>query len=78
MGFVAGKEHFHGDVLVGGTIASDNRHTIAEARSNGHDPVPMHTAGGVGVSSRELGRLKEKSSFAGNKAPLSGTRLPAL
>ena len=67
MGFSSGKAHFHGDELYGGTIASDNRHTVAEARSQGHDPVPVHTAGGVGVSAKELNRLKSKSSFAGKK-----------
>lgn len=41
MGFAQGKSHFHGDSLVGGTIASDNRHTISEARSNGYNPVPV-------------------------------------
>ena len=59
LGFTAGKAGFHGDHLVGGTIASDNRHTVELARSNGHDPVPVKTAGGVGVSSKELSRLKE-------------------
>jgi hypothetical protein len=67
MGFVAGKAMFHGDDLVGGTIASDNRHTVEMARSNGHDPVPIKTAGGVGVSKTELDRLKKHSSFAGKK-----------
>jgi len=59
MGFVAGKSGFHGDDLVGGTIASDNRATLAAAREQGHDPVPIKTAGGVGVSSKELSRLKK-------------------
>jgi hypothetical protein len=67
MGFTAGKSTFHGDTLVGGTIASDNRNTVDMARSQGHDPVPQKTAGGVGVSAKELNRLKSKSSFAGKK-----------
>jgi hypothetical protein len=67
MGFTAGKATFHGDNLVGGTIASDNRHMVDLARSNGHDPVPVATAGGVGVSAKELSRLKKHSSFAGKK-----------
>jgi hypothetical protein len=58
LGFSAGKESFHGDTLAGGTIASDNRHTVELAKANGHDPVPVHTAGGVGVSQKELNRLK--------------------
>ena len=58
LGFSAGRQNFHGDHLVGGTIASDNRHTVKQARENGHDPVPLKTAGGVGVSQKELNRLK--------------------
>jgi hypothetical protein len=67
MGFTVGKAAFHGDGLVGGTIASDNRHTVAMAKQQGHDPVPQKTAGGVGVSAKELTRLRSKSSFAGKK-----------
>ena len=59
LGFVAGKAGFHGDDLIGGTVASDNRATLAAAREQGHDPVPVKTAGGVGVSSKELSRLKK-------------------
>ena len=59
LGFSAGRQNFHGDHLVGGTIASDNRHTVSQARANGHDPVPLKTAGGVGVSRKELDRLKK-------------------
>lgn len=58
LGFTAGRSAFHGDHLVGGTIASDNRHTVEQARAQGHDPVPVKTAGGVGVSQKELNRLK--------------------
>lgn len=58
LGFSAGRQGFHGDHLVGGTIKSDNDHTVKQARANGHDPVPMKTAGGVGVSQKELNRLK--------------------
>lgn len=67
MGFSATRAGFHGDTLVGGTIASDNRNTVQLARQNGHDPVPARTAGGVGVSASELSRLKKYSSFAGSK-----------
>lgn len=63
LGFVAGKEMFHGDALVGGTISSDNRNTVELARAQGHDPVPVKTAGGVGVSANELSRLKTKVGF---------------
>lgn len=58
LGFSAGRQSFHGDTLVGGTIRSDNEHTVKLARANGHDPVPTKTAGGVGVSQKELNRLK--------------------
>lgn len=46
-GFSGGRESFHGNSLVGGTIASDNRHTVAEARSKGHDPVPVKNGEGA-------------------------------
>jgi len=58
IGFSQGRAMFHGDHLVGGTIASDNRNTVETARAQGHDPVPVATAGGVGVSQKELNRLK--------------------
>lgn len=67
MGFSATRAGFHGDNLVGGTIASDNRYTVSEARANGYDPVPVATAGGVGVSTSELARLKKHSTFARSK-----------
>lgn len=41
IGFGGRKESFHGDALAGGTVASDNRHTVAEARKNGYNPVPV-------------------------------------
>lgn len=63
MGFAAGRESFHGDTLHGGTIRSDNEHTVKLARENGHDPVPMKTAGGVGVSAKELNKLKTRVGF---------------
>lgn len=63
LGFSATRAGFHGDHLAGGTVASDNRHTVELARKNGHDPVPVRTAGGVGVSSKELSRLKQHSGF---------------
>ena len=63
LGFTAGRESFHGDSLVGGTIRSDNEHTVKTARENGHDPVPVKTAGGVGVSANELNRLKDRVGF---------------
>lgn len=62
MGFSAGKEAFHGDSLVGGTLASDNRNTIDLARKNGHDPVPAGYKAS-GVSSSELDRLKTRVGF---------------
>jgi hypothetical protein len=62
LGFTAGKSSFHGDDLVGGTIASDNRHTVAEARANGHEPVPAGYKAS-GVSAKELSRLKTKVGF---------------
>ena len=40
-GYTAGRSSFHGDTLVGGTIASDNRNTMMEARAQGHEPVPL-------------------------------------
>jgi hypothetical protein len=58
LGFGGNREAFHGDTLRGGTIRSDNEHTVKLARENGHDPVPVKTAGGVGVSQKELNRLK--------------------
>ena len=50
LGFRQGKEMFHGDSLVGGTIASDNRHTVSEARKQGHDPVPVSTGVSHGLT----------------------------
>ena len=58
LGFGGHRAAFHGDTLVGGTIASDNRATVESARANGHDPVPIG-APGVGVSGSELSRLKK-------------------
>lgn len=58
MGYTAGKQAFHGDTLHGGTIASDNRHTVAEAKSNGYDPVPAGYKA-TGVSTTEINRLKK-------------------
>ena len=61
LGFVAGKEMFHGSSLVGGTIASDNRNTVELAKANGHNPVPAGYKAS-GVSSGELSRLKSALS----------------
>ena len=58
MGFAQGKSHFHGDSLVGGTVASDNRHTISEARSNGHDPVPVSRGPTHGPTANQTNKLK--------------------
>lgn len=71
LGFRATRAGFHGDDLVGGTIASDNRFTVAAGRSVGHDPVPVKTAGAVGVSAREFDRLKNHSGFG--KRNVSGS-----
>jgi len=58
VGFGGHRSQFNGSGLIGGTIASDNRHTVAEARANGYDPVPAGYKAG-GVSSGELNRLKK-------------------
>lgn len=63
LGFVAGKKAFHGDDLVGGTIASDNRHTVETARANGHDPVPMER----GVSPVPASAIAKASEVAKSK-----------
>ena len=62
LGFRQGKEMFHGDSLVGGTIASDNRHTVAEARKQGHDPVPVSTGVSHGLTGGQMDRLKKAVS----------------
>jgi hypothetical protein len=49
---------------VGGTIASDVKHTIAEGRKQGHDPVPLK-APNPGVSQKTLDVLKNKSGYGG-------------
>ena len=58
LGFGGRREAFHGDTLVGGTIRSDNEATVKAAREQGHDPVPAK-APGVGVSAKDLSRLKK-------------------
>lgn len=58
IGFGGNRESWHGDALVGGTIASDNRHTIAEAKSNGYNPVPVSTGPTHGLTSGQMERLK--------------------
>ena len=58
-GFSGGRESFHGTSLVGGTIASDNRHTVAEARSKGHDPVPVKNGeSSWAPTAKQVARLK--------------------
>jgi hypothetical protein len=64
IGFGGYKESFHGDGLVGGTVASDIRHTVAEGRAQGHDPVPLK-APNPGVSQKTLDVLKTKSGYGG-------------
>lgn len=64
IGFGGYKSSFHGDGLVGGTIASDNRNTVAEGRAQGHDPVPVK-APNPGVSQKTLDVLKTKSGYGG-------------
>lgn len=59
IGFGGYRASFHGENLVGGTISSDNRAMVETARANGHDPVPVKTAGGVGVNNTELKRLRK-------------------
>ena len=72
IGFGGYREAFHGDNLVGGTIASDVQHTIAEGRAQGHDPVPVK-APNPGVSQKTLDVLKTKSGF-GASAPGGGAK----
>ena len=63
LGFRAGKETFHGDNLYGGTIRSDVEHTLSEARSNGHDPVPVSSGVSHGPSTTaQMNRLKSAVS----------------
>lgn len=64
IGFGGYKSSFHGDGLVGGTIASDNRNTVAEGLAQGHDPVPVK-APNPGVSQKTLDVLKTKSGYGG-------------
>jgi hypothetical protein len=56
-GYGGHKEAFHD-----GTNAERTRTAMAEARAQGYDPVPVQTAGGIGVSQRELDRLKVLST----------------
>lgn len=58
LGFAQGKDHFHGTSLVGGTVASDNRHTVSEARSNGYDPVPVSRGPTHGLTANQTNKLK--------------------
>ena len=59
LGFSQGKESFHGDSLVGGTIKSDVEHTLKLARSQGHDPVPVSSGVSHGPSTTaQMDRLK--------------------
>jgi hypothetical protein len=64
IGFGGFRDAFHGDTLVGGTIKSDNEHTINEGRANGYDPVPAK-APNPGVSGSELARLKKTLTGGG-------------
>jgi hypothetical protein len=64
IGFGGYKEAFHGDNLHGGTIASDVKHTVAEGRALGHDPVPAK-APNPGVTQKTLDVLKTKSGYGG-------------
>ena len=65
LGFSATRAGFHGDNLVGGTIQSDNRHTVELARSNGHDPVPVSRGVSHGLTSGQMDRLKKAVSAGG-------------
>lgn len=59
LGYTAGREAFHGDSLVGGTIKSDTEHTLREARANGHDPVPVSSGVSHGPSTTaQMDRLR--------------------
>jgi hypothetical protein len=62
LGFVGDRALFKGDTLVGGTIASDNRHQIEGARKNGLDPVPVDRGVSYGVSSNQINKLKSALS----------------
>jgi hypothetical protein len=64
IGFGGYKDSFHGDNLVGGTVASDVRNTVAEGRAQGHDPVPAK-APNPGVTQKTLDVLKTKSGYGG-------------
>ena len=69
--FAGGRGSFHGDSLVGGTIASDNRHTVSEARSMGHDPVPVKNGeSSWAPSAKQVARLKKASTPKATKLAL--------
>jgi hypothetical protein len=53
-GYGGYRQQFHE-----GTNAERTRNIVAEARSQGHDPVPVHTAGGHGPSARQMSQLSE-------------------
>ena len=58
VGFGGFGEAWHGDTLVGGTLASDNRHTVEMARAQGHDPVPVGKAPAGAPSASQMAKLK--------------------
>lgn len=70
VGFGGYQSSFRGDTLFGGTLASDNRHTVEAARAQGHDPVPASRGVSHGGSSAQTERLK--------KALLAKPTTPAL
>ncbi len=57
VGFGGYRDQFHGNEM-GGTIAESNRRTIAEARSQGHDPVPVSRGVSHGLTAGQMSRLK--------------------
>jgi hypothetical protein len=58
IGFGGYRNHFNGSQLHGGTLASDNRHTIESARAQGHDPVPASKGVSHGLSGTQMTKLR--------------------
>lgn len=41
------------------TIRDSNRRTVEEARANGLDPVPVHTAAHAGLNAKQEAKIKK-------------------
>jgi hypothetical protein len=59
IGFGGYQKQFRGEELYGGTLASDNRHTVESARALGHDPVPVSKGVSHGLTANQTERLKK-------------------